>query len=265
MKKFQILASGVLLIASIMGCQKIKDLAPSSNSIMPLALENRWTYVDTIIISSTMPSLDTIISEASFKVEKEAYVDRKIEIDGKSKYQRLHGFELSRSENELEPFALFVIGDTVYTTFPTLLTPISGEPCPGINSDFRELPQLLLTNTGYIAQLIAFPADVNKEFPSFPIFHRPNACAIKHTPIPTSPNLNFEMTIPNLQAQIAKVTVRTEAGTFDCINYGHQFWMEGIGMIRSIYADTTQFIDSNGFQQTGNVEWRRSLKSYEIN
>lgn len=265
MKKRQILPIVMMLLTFTVACHKVEVIELGSNPILPLKEGNRWTYVDTIIANSTLPSIDTIIAEQSFEVTGKTYIDIRQRTNGKDESKRIHGWEISSTETARYPTAVFVIGDTLFTSVNGNYLLDSFPYCKGISSNYPPLNRLINSRTAAIAPMIVYPEQNNSTYGMNPSFHRPSSCDSRYQIIACEPDFNFRIDLPTLNFQTGKIAVTTETGTFDCLNYGSQLWIEDVGMIRSVYTDSTTFVSTDGNTQNATIEWRRTLKSYKLN
>ena len=260
-----------LMIASIFvfGCQKAEELALQQNEILPLTYGNSWTYVDSIFVSTSVPSTDTLVSDITFRVDQELYVDRVVEEGGKSRLERIYGWQIAFGEGTRDYFGLFVIDKMVFTTsFNDLIfqSNISGQSitfCPRMQIEIREYPDYIPIETGSLTPVVQFPLELGGSLAATPAFQQTNGCLPDldsgSDALPKYLMSKFEPLV-----NLGSVAVTTLAGTFDCINFGEQRWSKGIGMIetRSITTTTYTIVDGSEIDRT--VDWRRSLKAYHF-
>jgi hypothetical protein len=58
--------------------------------------------------------------------------------------------------------------------------------------------------------------------------------------------------------------VTVPAGTFNCEDFQSQQWAEGVGMVQGILSGSTSFVEEDGSTSSGNIVWKRVLKSYHL-
>ena len=272
MKKHpSILATLVVMVVTAFGCQKAEDFPLAQNEILPLAIGNSWTYSDSLIVETTIPSLDTVVTQVTFRVEREIYVDHIIEEGGKESLERLHGWEIASNNDEFRNFGVFVRGEKIYANSEYTYRQ-NGEPrflssyyaCNGIYAQLAEEPEFLNTNTAALAPVIQYPLEAGSSLQTYPIFHSYGTCL--ESLLSANPNIPrlLVASFGPLSNTGTSATVSTLAGTFDCVDYGSQYWSKGIGMIASSNQTTGEYYLENAELGEGTLTWKRSLISYHI-
>lgn len=253
----------------IFGCQKVEEIPLAQNEILPLALGNSWTYVDTVILTTTEPAVDTLISEITFRVTESVYADRHNVYDGSTEFERIHGWDVTYGEGQHERFGLFTIGNTIYTTgdraYGFYSTNITGDNlyrCPIIGTQLIEVAAYEYYDSHIFAPVIQYPLEVGTKLNMLPVFQTPINCL---PPLSNEgfPNLMLSRIFPLVNSG-SPVLINTVAGAFDCIDYGGQYWAKGIGMVASSNLSTSEYNLTDGSFVEATVDWRRSLVSYNI-
>lgn len=269
-KQSNIIAVIAVMILTAFGCQKVEEIPLAQNEILPLAVGNTWVYSD-IIITSTPSSIDTVSTQVTFKVIEKIYLDRVVKENGKERLERIHGWKVNSDNDDQRNFGLFVIGDKIYGSSEYTYFR-NGEPdflptfnaCHGILATLSETPEFISTNTVVIAPVIQYPIDAGKPLQTFPAFHNFGSCLYPVEYTPEGPPVNFPVYFEPLIATSTPVVISTLAGTFNCIDYGSQYWSNGIGMIESHNITNGNYRNADGNVVDCTIDWKRTLVSYTI-
>lgn len=264
MKKLHHLLYVMAAIACVASCEKAVELPQGSNPILPLAVDNSWTYTDTVIATTSLPSIDTIVSEITFRITRTTFVDILENVGGKRNLKRIPGFFLENDMPGAYSTGFFPIGDTIWTDSWVSFPPNVPSDCPGIRMVLDTMPQLKWTHTTSLMPAITFPATVGSSIPVAPVFHARTRCETDEFGYVGQNPLSYQLNFHPLQYEAGQVTVTTPAGTFACMDFGSELWMEGIGLIQSEQDGATAFVSDGGTLVTGSVHWKRSLKAYHL-
>lgn len=263
MKTTRIILCFAALALALVGCKKVDELPLHSNEIWPLAVGNTWTYVDSMILQTTAPTLDTVVSEMTFTVTSTTYADHLTKVDGKYIVQRIQGWEITNSDPQLEKWAVFLVGDSIYLQANyRFFFNMALWDCTTLQGGYDEGPITYRTQYDYPKLALVYPNIPNQRIVSFPALRQISNCIPVN--FPTNDRVVFKMFFEPLTVMDPPMTVTTEAGTFPCVNYGVEWWSPGVGMIRNRQTGTTAFYDQNHQLQTGSMVWTRNLRSYHL-
>jgi hypothetical protein len=258
--KTWILLGSMALFAA---CQKVEELPLESNALLPLAVGNTWTYTDTMITTTSLSTIDTVVSEVTFSVLKETYIDT-YNNSGKRKFRRLRGWELSSGIAGLPTFGIFPNQDTLWVDgwAPNFLYGFGN--CPSVKGAMELAPNWLNSSGTVVSPGLASGLADGAEMPVHPIFHDLPRCIYQLGYVGSMP-LVYTIVFEPLTYDADPANLTTEAGTFNCRNFGSQLWADGVGLVQFQYSGATAFLDENGAAVTGTLTWKRSLKSYQLN
>jgi hypothetical protein len=250
------------LIGLFASCQKVEELPLANNALLPLAVGNTWTYTDTMIATTSLSTIDTIVSEVTFSVVKETYIDT-YNNSGKRNFRRFRGWELSSGLSGLPNRGIFPVEDTLWVDgwAPNFLFGFGN--CPSVKGAMEVGPDWLNSSGTVVSPGLASGLADGAEMPVHPIFHDLPRCIFQLGYVGSTP-LVYTIVFEPLTYDTDPVSLSTPAGAFNCRNFGSQLWADGVGLVQFQYAGATAFLDENGASVTGTLNWKRSLTSYHL-
>lgn len=261
----------IFLFLLIVSCDRPEVHPPETNDILPLAIGNSWTYSDTVIITTSIPSVDTLFSEITYTVDKQLFGSCRSEGD----VHEFYGWQIKSDKDEIRPFQVVPFEGVIYSS-PMLVngryvgTGCSNLPTGEATYEIDTVTPFCL-NRGFFASDenfvrsgiypgLAYPANSGTTFYSLPVFHdfqclpplgdgtRPNSAIFDIVPMTFSDSM---------------ISVQTPAGVFACLNYGSQLWALNVGMVKSFTSGSGEFTNYlNGQNYTYNIQRTRTLKQF---
>ena len=257
---------GLLLLVMMWSCKKVEVRDLESNAILPLATGNSWTYSDTLILETTLPSIDTLVSSMTYSVLGQLYMDYLTEEDGKRKMNRLMGWHIKNDNPYGVTTSIFPMGNRLFTpTYGSFNYNVSYQRCGfSIRGGFVDgEPEHVLGQHMNLQACLVYPPVPNQDLICYPAFRDYPICPSNVTPS-FGGTVVFDIFFRAMHPTDSLELITTDAGTFTCTNYGAEWWSPGVGMVKAIESGTTAFYDSDPNQQTGTLRWSRTLKSYHL-
>lgn len=247
-------------------CKKVELVPETQNVLLPLAVGNQWVYVDTFITTTSLPSSDTTVSTIVYDVTRARQLDHLVEGGGK-RMERLSGWEIKNNYRPSRGISIVAIGDSLYSSafYEYLWRTYSAANCNYLGGAVREDPKGIVMASELVVfkPFMAFPVKAGDTLAYFPAFHDLSECS--DIGPKNYQNVNYQLLFYPLVATDSIEAITTQAGTFNCINFGSQWWAEGVGMVQSYHEGEASFYDNQLHLQTGRVTWKRSLWSYRLN
>jgi hypothetical protein len=206
-----------------------------------------------------------LVTNITYSVTRQASVDRYlIDENNKKAMQRLEGYEVTPNVQGATRPTWVSMGDTLYSTSEyRYLYPYYSSSCDKIKGSFLKMPNIIPTYRGNLRPAISANATAGDSLNFYPAFHDLPICMSNVGPI-FGGNASFQIFFRPLVPSDSLESLTTPAGTFTCINFGSQWWAEGVGMIQSYHEGEAAFYDSYQHLQTGLLKWKRTLKSYHL-
>ncbi len=266
MKKASIAFLSILLVFLVSSCAKVEVLPESQNAMLPLAVGNQWVYVDSFFVTSSLPGLDTLVTETTYDVTRKRWIDLFVDKGKPTKtLQRWQGWEVTNTATRF-PTTLIWKDDTLFSTgVPLLFNFGSSTICSRVVGELEQNAPFIMT-TSYDGLQVAMYANpgIGDSLVYVPAFHDLRECVNDLGPR-NYQGIRYKVIFRPLVATATPVMVTTPAGTFTCTDFGSQLWAPGIGMVQSYQEGEAEFGDNNGMLQTAILQWKRVLKSYQLN
>ncbi|HEX2899207.1 MAG TPA: hypothetical protein VHS96_05735 [Bacteroidia bacterium] len=262
MKKLKKCWMLLAFVAVVAGCEKVEKLPLADNALLPLAAGNSWTYTDSMIVTTSLPTIDTIVSEVTFEVLKETYVDTYSNSRDRN-FRRIRGWELASDLPGLPKTGIFPLDDTLWVDGWANNFMFGFDDCPSVKGNLAVGPDWVNTGNGTISPGIASNLADGGEIAVHPMFHAVPRCIFQLGYVDSSP-LVYAIVFQPLTYDDDPVALTTPAGTFNCRDFGAQLWADGIGMVQFEYDGVTAFITESGAAVTGTLNWKRTLKRYNL-
>ncbi len=242
------------------GCKRVEVVAPEQSTMLPLALGNEWVYVDSFITTTTLPTSDTVVLEAVYNVTRKKALEH---YTADKSMLRYDAWEIRYNYGRFLPTTVLVKDDSLFSSFYTPYTFGSGgQNCNDVQQTIVERPSFFYTYQGGLAATMVKPSGDGVLMPFAPIFQDlPTCFALGPLNYNTA---TYTVFYQPLASSTALVNLTTPAGTFACYDLGDVLWAEGVGMVQSYHEGETSFYDTNLQLQTGQLKWKRSLKSYHL-
>jgi hypothetical protein len=261
MKRQHSILAMVTLCFVLGACKRVDVIPESQITMLPLALGNEWVYVDSFIVTTSLPSTDTLVTAVRYEVTRQQEVDHYVK-EGRT-MERLHGWEVSNSYFPSSPLTMVGRADTLYTSYYYTFFYNADQGCNDITVNLLTNAALLYTYEGSLAPVTAGTVNEGDSLHFFPAFADLPDCIEGLGPDSVGA-VNYQVFHrPSAYSSVLE-SVTTPAGTFTCVRFGTQLWAEGIGMIQMEQVGEAAYYDANYQLQTAQLRWKRSLNSYHI-
>jgi hypothetical protein len=257
----------LLMAAAAMwtGCKRVELDPLTQHPLLPLAVGNTWTYVYSFTVQTSEPRSFLHTADITYTVTEEVYADIYDWSGNRGRMRRVPGYRLLCSGDRVGEIGLFVMGDTLYAaTFSFYMTHAYFAQCAQVQGHLVSNPAILGAQDGVLWPIMVHPSSPNQQFAAYPGFREFDGCVGATIPTFDGQDVVFDLFFEDIAVTDPALVVTTEAGTFDCVNWGSEQWAEGVGMVRAEHDGTTAFFDSTYTQQTGTLRWTRTLKSYHV-
>lgn len=268
MKKAHFLITVIAVAVIAVSCKKV-ELEPAVQSpMLPLAVGNTWTYVDSLIVTSDLPSSDTLVKTIHYEVTRhkfEDYMPRQT-ATGKDprKIVRIECWEMVNTDITYAPATLFVHDGTVYASpFYPFYAEDQSLSCNHVSIGLLAEPELFYTKYGNYYASMKVPNGDDPFLQVAPMFHDLPGCITGLGPVGYQ-RANFAIPIEPLPVNGLITSVTTPAGTFSCIDFGTVKWATGVGMISSYHEAEAAFKDHTQHLKIATLHWKRTLTNYHL-